>query len=71
MKYFEIPTQVSFYDFYERSYVGGIAYEDKVICGHCGETFFIEDIYNLAPENVAPIKILENWTDIEYEIRHG
>ena len=32
--FFEAPTQVNFYD--NGKYHGGIAYQDKIICGCCG-----------------------------------
>lgn len=44
--YFEIPTQVKFWD---GRYIGGIAYRDEIICGCCGGIFGISDIYELAP----------------------
>ena len=31
--YFEVPTQVKFWDAH---YIGGIAYRNKIICGCCG-----------------------------------
>lgn len=43
--YFEVPTQVKFWD---GRYIGGIAYRDEIICGCCGGIFRISDIYEVA-----------------------
>lgn len=31
--YFEVPTQVKFWDYFDEHYLGGIAYRDEIICG--------------------------------------
>ena len=46
--YFEKPTQVRFWESAELDYVGGIAYRDEIICGCCGCTLSIEEIYEHA-----------------------
>ena len=46
--FFEKPTQVRFWECAEQDYVGGIAYEDKIICGCCGGILEIEEIYDNA-----------------------
>lgn len=58
-KYYEIPTQVLFYD---DEWIGGIAYKDEIICGECGKAIKIE-----LDGNIIPIKPL-NWVDISAEI---
>ena len=47
--YFEVPTQVKFWDVDGDHYIGGIAYRDKIICGCCGGIFDISEIYESAP----------------------
>ena len=49
--YYESPTQVLFLDFESIvdgaegiHYIGGIAYQDEIICGCCGGTFPIEEL---------------------------
>ena len=32
--YFEVPTQVQFWDYTYRRYHGGIAYKNEIICGY-------------------------------------
>lgn len=39
--YFDVPTQVQFWDYKKRRYNGGIAYRDEIICGCCGDVFNI------------------------------
>lgn len=65
--YFEVPTQVKFWD---RRYIGGIAYRDEIICGCCGGIFRISDIYEVAPDTLEedPIVVYNNWVDISHEI---
>ena len=67
--YFEVPTQVKFWD--GRS-IGGIAYRDGIICGHCGSVFKISDIYEVAPDTLKedPI-VVYDWVDISSKIRVG
>ena len=77
--YFEYPTQVKYLDLYrgcdvnEAYYVGGIAYQDKIICGCCGATISIEDLMELAHDmqiNEEDLIIpFHSWIDIEYKIR--
>lgn len=68
--YFEVPTQVKFFDYDGRHYVGGIAYRDEIICGCCGGIFNISDIYYFAPEELdnEPIIPINKWNPIDYEI---
>ena len=48
MKFFNMPTQAKFLEPFVNCpvYVGGIAYEDKIICGCCGSVFEIEEVYD-------------------------
>ena len=65
--YFEIPTQVKFWD---GCYIDGIAYRDEIICGCCGGIFRISDIYEVAPDTLDsdPIITLSGWKAINYDI---
>ena len=42
--YYGTPCQVRFYESFTKKYLGGIAYHDKIICGHCGSIYRIESI---------------------------
>ena len=65
--YFENPTQVVWVDEDNHAHAG-IAYGDVIICGCCGGTQEIAEIYEFAPEGVEnPITELE-WTSIHEEI---
>ena len=65
--YFENPTQVVWVD-EDNHTQAGIAYGDVIICGCCGGTVAIDEIYEFAPEGVEnPITELE-WTSIREEI---
>ena len=65
--YFEIPTQVKFWD---GCYIGGIAYRDKIICGCCGGIFRISDVYEAAPDTLDndPIVVYKGWVGLSSEI---
>lgn len=68
--YFEVPTQVKFWDYEGGHYLGGIAYRDEIICGCCGGIFDISEIYKLAPDTLlgGPIVRLNGWKTIKYDI---
>ena len=71
--YYDEPTQVKFFDFDNEasSWVGGIAYHDVVICGCCGTTIEISELYYMARETGLgkdPIKVL-SWIDINEAIK--
>lgn len=83
--YYEKPTQVMFIDInesYDREtpkIIGGIAYQDEIICGCCGSIFSIEeliedylDAIKVCPwlKEYEPIRSL-SWIDIEDAIRGG
>ena len=67
--YFAAPTQVKFWDVDGNHYIGGIAYRDEIICGCCGGTFRISDIYEVAPDTLEedPI-VVYDWVDISQYI---
>jgi hypothetical protein len=64
--YFEVPTQVQFWDYKKRRYKGGIAYRDEIICGCCGGVFNISEIYKVAPDTLLrdPIIAYDDWVGI-------
>ena len=70
-KYYDVPTQVIFYDVYNGKKVGGIAYKEDIICGCCGGTLPIEELiedykdFNLSIEDY--FKELK-WISISEEI---
>lgn len=71
--YFEVPTQVKFWDYNGDHYTGGIAYRDEIICGCCGGIFDISEIYEFAPDTLDsdPIVAFDDWVDINYDIAGG
>ena len=64
--YFDIPTQVAWFD--DNHYCAGIAYGDEVICACCGGVTSIEEIIEFAPSGVAPIVAYRDWMNFEEEI---
>ena len=75
--WFEVPTQVQFWECEIEDYVGGIAYRDEIICGCCGAVIDLEDLYEqvrdaAADGEVAPIEdeviIVMTWVPINEEI---
>jgi len=50
-KFYEVPTQVKFLESAdvvdEPRWLGGIAFEDKVICGECGGVVELDDIADI------------------------
>lgn len=61
--YYDFPTQVRFYDEVGEHYLGGIAYQDVVICGCCGGAIEISEIIENTPKQFIPIRDLD-WEDI-------
>lgn len=61
--YFEVPTQVRFWDYKNGRYHGGIAYRDEIICGCCGGMFNINKIYESASDTLKedPIIVFDSW----------
>ena len=70
--YFETPTQVKFWEYFDEQYFGGIAYRNEIICGCCGGIFSISKIYEFAPNTLEedPI-VVYDWVDISSKIRVG
>ena len=71
-KYYEKPTQVKFYDIDEDRWVGGIAYEDYILCGCCGGKIEIFDLLMEAEAtDMKSDMIIQElvWIDIEETIR--
>lgn len=70
IKWFEIPTQVAFYDIDAGKFYGGIAYQNKIICGCCGGVLDIEELYDYAEEceYEGPFIMELNWEDISEAI---
>ena len=78
---FNLPTQVKFLDFDgdddgKPVWLGGIAYQDVIICGCCGTAIdleeFWEDWHDLKdefPEVESPLVVYGTWIDIEEYIR--
>ena len=62
-EHFDVPTQVAFWDYAQRRYIGGIAYGDEIICGCCGSIVEIAEVYDFAPSGVEPIVIYKNWVN--------
>ena len=70
--FYEIPTQVLFYDIDGDYYRAGIAYGDVVICGCCGCVSSIEEILeDAASEGLQGIYEYEGWEDIQADIFGG
>lgn len=70
--YYEIPTQVKFICDDTNNYLGGIAFEDYIICGCCGATIPIEEVYANAEDlgtNLEPIITFDEWVDISENIK--
>ena len=65
--YFEVPTQVYFWD--EGRYCTGIAYRDEIICCCCGGVMEVEEVIESAPDGFAPIVSFNYWVDIDEHIR--
>lgn len=68
--YFEVPTQVKFWDIEGDHYLGGIAFRDEIICGCCGNVFDINEIYESAPDTLEedPIVVYDTWVNLSSEI---
>jgi hypothetical protein len=67
--FFEVPTQVKFYEAAEEDYIGGIAYRNEIICGCCGSVFEISDVIAEAEEDGIEEPIVKlPWIDIQSEI---
>ena len=74
--WFNVPMQVKFIDIgYEGAdesdvnYIGGIGYQDVIICGCCGGVESLEDLYEFAPIGTEPVVVYGDWLDIDNEIK--
>lgn len=83
--YFEEPTQVKFIDVNyddgtenpEPHWLGGIAYQDEIICGCCGGVIELKELYadwrdfayKNYPDIDSPLEVYEYWVDISNEIQ--
>ena len=80
MKFYEVPTQVAFIDFDSEDVhlIGGIAFQNHIICGCCGGILDIDELYLdwEAQKNLPmyqkvskPIFDFDNWIDLSEEIK--
>lgn len=71
--YYEHPVQLRYWDTEQRSYVGGIGYQDYIISGIDGMVISIRNIVQKArveDNRDADCAIVElSWIDIELAIR--
>lgn len=71
---FNVPTQIKFWDCEGHQYLGAIGNNDYIICGCCGGTIPLEDLYedyNSGEYDDLPeekIHIYPNWLNISEEI---
>ena len=71
-KYFDVPTQVVFYDVDSDCWKSGIAWGENIICACCGGVIEIDEIYEFAPTEIAqPIFPYHHWCDITEDIIGG
>lgn len=71
-KYFDVPTQVVFYDHDGNNWKSGIAWGGNIICACCGGVIEIDEIYEFAPAEIAqPIFAYKHWCDITDDIIGG
>ena len=61
--YFDMPTQVKFWDVETERYICGIAYRDEIICGECGGIISIDELYEDVPDGIEAIEIFDSWVD--------
>ena len=66
--YFKNPTQVIWIDEEGSKQAAGIAYRDEIICGCCGGSQEIAEIYAFAPEGVENPIVELKWVNIREEI---
>lgn len=63
-RYYEVPTQVRWFDSVNKRWIGGIAYKGEVICGCCGGVFELDNFKEDEVEELGGY-----WVNIEEEIR--
>ena len=66
-----IPRQIGFWDNGRGVYVGGIGFEDKIICGCCGAIVDPMEIIASTPSGVDPFIVWDEWEDISNTIMEG
>ena len=71
--WFERPAQVAFYDVDNETYIGGIAYRDKIICACCGGLVDLDELFEDVAEfaesgTPALISYEDNWEDFSEAI---
>ena len=68
---FDMPTQVKFWDEDTSDYIGGIAFDGKIICGCCGGVIDIDEYLEYSdPDVPSSEKIIPlDWIDISEEIK--
>ena len=68
--FFPVPTQLMFWD--NEGYIGGIGYDEIIICGCCGSVIDPKEIYDSAPDVIIePIIISSNWTWLNGSIQES
>ena len=70
-EYYSYPIQVVYYNRDVYGYIGGIAYQDVVICGCCGEAIKIQSIIETTPTDCPSIIEFDDWINIESVVRKG
>ena len=69
-RYFEEPTQVAFYNPVDERWLGGIAYQDFIICGECGHVVPVSEILEIkeVPDDHKTPLVPLKWYTISEEI---
>ena len=62
-RYYEVPTQVRWFDIDDKRWIGGIAYRNEIICGCCGSILEFDEFEE------GEVVELGEWVNIEEEIR--
>ena len=68
--FYEVPTQVVFSDSEDdgvKALIGGIAFEDGIICGECGSTIALDEIEegNLKELPWVNVDLFHGWRSIQ------
>ena len=65
--YYHTPVQVMFHDCY--GWNAGIAFEDKVICAHCGDVVSIGELIEDCDDDITcPIYEYKEWASLTDDI---
>ena len=62
-RYYEVPTQVRWFNADDKNWIGGIAYRNEIICGCCGS------ILELNEFEEGEVVEFRDWVNIEEKIR--